>query len=852
MPAPALPRRPDWAIARPRLAERIPGHDIVLVSGTAGAGKTFAILDILESLGDTTAPVMLDLLDILDADAAWHRIVDRVAPCLEGAPDAADPRRYEIDGLAAAQPLDGRPLTVVVDSLESSVLDGLTTRLSALARQPWAARLVVGARGGLQFGRMAELSHDLLLLDQVELSLTPDETLALLRSEGLAAPQSLAERIVAAARGLPLGIRTVVLEMKRDPVRVASASDEELESLAFRDIRRYLGARLLEGASREQREMIERLRLVGTVPVPLAAALLGDQAPYVLSVLADRGVGQWRESADHLEFAFFGPLRGTIFAGALTDDERDAVHRTAATWFADDGDVARALDHATRTGDSGFVIDTVGRLGAFTVAGTSTDLEPFLSRLSSGELASQPLLALLLADAHLRRPDAVGAALSWYRIAAEGAERAEPSMPLVKAFALRTSGEHEEAAALLDEVIAHGSAESEPWFEDYHRFARIQRALSDTFAGTGDLGEGALAVALELPGTHSGHHELGEVRLAAIRAMRGELMAARHFLDSTPDHVLARLDAHRFHGMWLTLVRANALVEQGDPARAFELLVARQDDIAADETWPLFASTLGLAAGVEGRRAPETWGTLAAWWIEPRIDPSPMWKSSLLTTQALLSMARGREIAAHELLERARAFGAGPDHATSLARMLLLGRRAEDALTALAGVPRSAGPRAAARARLLRFAALRALDRSDEARDALEAAGTTMAREGLISPILALTARERGEALEAATGLDPRIGRELARAAETCPAFFDDSRALVTLTDSEWAVLTGLGSGATLKEISAERVVSINTVRTQARSLYRKLGAGNRDEALTAAAALGFGISADGSGRGRE
>lgn len=849
---PLLPRRPEWAVPRPRLGERVPGHDIVLVSGTAGAGKTFAILDVLEAVGDSSAPVMLDLLDILDAEAAWHRIVDRIAPMLVDAPHAADPRRYEIDGLAALEPRDGHRLTVVVDSLESSVLDGLTTRLSALARQHWAALLVVGARGGLQFGRMAALSHDLLVLDQSTLALTPEETLEMLAREGLDAPESLAIRIVEAARGLPLGVRTVVLEMKRDGARVAGATDEELESLAFRDIRRYLGARLLEGSSQVQREMIERLRLVGTVPMPLAGALLGDEAASVLGVLADRGVGQWEESGGHLRFVFFGPLRGTIFAGALTDAERDAVHRTAAAWYADDGDVARAIDHATRTGDAPFVIDIVGRLGAFTVAGTSTDLEPFLSRLSSGELAAQPLLALLLADAHLRRADAVGAALTWYRIAAEGAERAEPSMPLVKAFALRTSGHHDEASALLDEAIAHGSPDAEPWFDDYHRFARIQRALSDAFAGTGDLGESRLALALELPGTHSGHHELGEVRLAAIRAVRGELAAARSFLDSTPDHVLAQLDAHRFHGMWLSLVRANVLVEHGDPVQAFEVLVAREADIAADETWPLFATTLGLAAGVGGTRAPETWGTMAAWWIEPRVDPAPMWKSSLLTTQALLAMARGREVAAHELLARAAGFGAGPDHATALARLLLLGRRPEDALAALGSVQRSAGPRVGARARLLRFAALHALGRADEARDALEAAGTTMAREGLISPILALTTAERDAAAAAAAELDPRIGQELERAARTCPAFFDDSRALVTLTDSEWAVLTGLGSGATLKEISAERVVSINTVRTQARSLYRKLGAGNRDEALAAAAALGFGISADGSGRGRE
>jgi LuxR family transcriptional regulator, maltose regulon positive regulatory protein len=51
----------------------------------------------------------------------------------------------------------------------------------------------------------------------------------------------------------------------------------------------------------------------------------------------------------------------------------------------------------------------------------------------------------------------------------------------------------------------------------------------------------------------------------------------------------------------------------------------------------------------------------------------------------------------------------------------------------------------------------------------------------------------------------------------------------------ERKVLRGLAAGLSNAEIAAELVVSINTVRTQARSIYRKLGVKNRHEAVSAA-----------------
>jgi LuxR family maltose regulon positive regulatory protein len=60
------------------------------------------------------------------------------------------------------------------------------------------------------------------------------------------------------------------------------------------------------------------------------------------------------------------------------------------------------------------------------------------------------------------------------------------------------------------------------------------------------------------------------------------------------------------------------------------------------------------------------------------------------------------------------------------------------------------------------------------------------------------------------------------------------------LTPREQAVLEILADTGALDEIAERLFVSRNTVKTQLRSVYRKLDVSSRDAALTRAAALGL------------
>ena len=58
------------------------------------------------------------------------------------------------------------------------------------------------------------------------------------------------------------------------------------------------------------------------------------------------------------------------------------------------------------------------------------------------------------------------------------------------------------------------------------------------------------------------------------------------------------------------------------------------------------------------------------------------------------------------------------------------------------------------------------------------------------------------------------------------------------LSESELRVLSRLAEGQSLREVAKDLYLSLNTVKTHRRTIYRKLGANTREEALERAAEL--------------
>ena len=69
-------------------------------------------------------------------------------------------------------------------------------------------------------------------------------------------------------------------------------------------------------------------------------------------------------------------------------------------------------------------------------------------------------------------------------------------------------------------------------------------------------------------------------------------------------------------------------------------------------------------------------------------------------------------------------------------------------------------------------------------------------------------------------------------------AALSSSRLIEPLSPQELRVLRLLVAGRSNREIAVEQIVSINTIRTQVQSIYRKLGVNNRVEACEMARQL--------------
>lgn len=136
---------------------------------------------------------------------------------------------------------------------------------------------------------------------------------------------------------------------------------------------------------------------------------------------------------------------------------------------------------------------------------------------------------------------------------------------------------------------------------------------------------------------------------------------------------------------------------------------------------------------------------------------------------------------------------------------------------------------------MIEVSAAVALGRPDVAERSLRRAVSLAAMAGAVRPFLALTAQARewlgGTDLEA-------LVRELGVDVGSASRFFPEELRKVALTNRELAVLRELASGRRVGAIAERMFVSHNTLKSQIRSLYRKLGVHSRSGALEVAGRL--------------
>lgn len=795
-------------------------------------------------------------------------------PAVEGGDGPVD--RDFLDHLAAELGRRPEPVTLVLDDFHRIDDPELANGLEFLLRHAGdRLRLVISGRTdpALALHRW-RLNGELTEIRADELAFTAAEAAELLTAHGISVPADQAEELRVRTEGWPAGLRLAALALPGhpDPARFVDTFGGDDAGVAD-----YLSVEVLAGLPDRTRDVLRSGAIADRVSGDLVNALTGrTDGDRVLAELEhDTGfviaLGS-RPPAYRYHRMLADLLRAQ--QRLRPADELLDLHRRAANWAVARDLPARALRHALAAGESSRAVDVLVGHWAELVPYAPARPGPSAPAPPTPEaVRAEPELALAYAADALDRGDPTGAD-GYLRLAERheqqlgGARR--DRFTLIGA-ALRLAGA-QLAGPCADVLVAAtrlrtlasppGAGAGRPPVD------LSARAIARTAAGAAQLGAGDLVAAeTELTGALADAQRAGLARtalactgrLALVRAVRGALATAERdartvvgsALDADggapADHAhaylaLAIVAVHRDRptDAEANLVLAGNRIEQGPEPAVAALAGWVRAQLGRDRDDLAGAYPLLLAAHARLADQPRS-GRLAQWLLAAEAD--------LCTAHG--DLGRGRELLLAPWTRRPGRRKRSPWR--WLARTCTAGTRRPLART----LPDWAGPDGDAwllpvrlEAGLLDALAARAAGDHRRAARTLEEVLVLAEPDGFrrVFTRSVPSARDLLAAhLDSGTAYWPMVRELIAAGAEHTgpdPAPSTDRRdrggrlaAAVPglgepLTDRELTVLRYLQSILSNVEIASELSVSVNTVKTHVRNIYRKLDATRRREAV--------------------
>ena len=851
--------------------DRAVAKRVTVISAPPGSGKTSLLRAWAERAAGLRRVAFVSVeRDQQDAARFWGAVLDAVRR-----PDRSIGTEAEPAATAALDPdeLVDRTLSEVAEQIEPVVLiiddlhelraaDALMQLEHLLAALPSSSRVVLSSRRD-----PAIRLHRLRLADEVaeiragDLRFTEPETRELLATSGIGLSDAGALALHQRTEGWAAGLRLAVISLSGhpDPERfVAEFSGTD------RAIVEYLMAEMLEGQPSDVQRMLLRTSLVDRLNGELADLLAGrsgseqmlleleDANAFVMSLDAQRTWFRYHQLlADFLRLE----LRRTMA------DEVPDLHRRAARWFADNGDVVEAVRHTLAAGDW----PDAARLVAdhsfgWVLDGQAGTIDAVLQAFPEGASADHPDLALAHAANELNhgRLEEAVAQLTLAESHVQSAPSARRRRLTVAIASLRLalarrSGQFTEVTGqvnTLDASISNESSEAIAMGSELRAVALLNLGIVETWSRRFDdaerhLSEGAaLAQVIGRPYLEVAcrAHQIFPTTLVSLASARDRgrqavALAERYGLSDRP--ILSpALGAVAFWAIWMgdldegesALRRAWEVAEPRiDPAAAVllhmvtgQLHAARGQHQAALEAFAAGAQTQSLLTGVHAFATPVV-GWLAA--TQARLgmldearetltgcSAEPGRMGFIYNARAAICMAEGEPAAALEAVREV-----------------------------LANTPTAGPPFTLVEAHLRAGIAHLALDDRDAAAAAAEEALSAAEPDRLIFPFVLTEAAELLSALPRHKTAHGALLADIVDVLQGTSTPSTDREPLSQpdeLSPSELRVLRYLPTNMTRPEIARELYVSINTVNTHIRNIYAKLGARDRSSAVERAREL--------------
>lgn len=816
-----VPRVPEGMIARTPLADRIGRSPLTVIRAPGGSGKTVLMAQWADADARPGAWVTVEP-DIGDRAAFWRIVAAELELPLADTDRSTLVRAFR--GVT-------EPTMLVIDDAHELTDPETFEDLLRVLRASKNVRAIVGTRARTELEAPAQaLRLDISVIEPAELLLDSDDV-ALLAAGADGSRFGTVDDLRAASGGNPLLLRAIL----------AGSSGISPEAVV-RDHLRVLFAR--HGG--DFAGFASTTAVPDDFDVALAGQLCGGDVERIGGYLAQLeidGLVMRRESAKGSRFRYH-PLIREVLREQFRRTNPDAYQRASLLVSADAESRAlyvAALRHAVDAEDYVRASDIVLH-GGFTLirAGGAAAI---LQRVPVRYVARLPFIAVVLGLAanargeRLRALELLTLALAASR-AGRGRQRVAEriGLALIETVILRITGRAADSGtaarrllALLDDAAPVDLDEIANQVASY----RLQAALSLFRSGKASearvaaerVGISAAALATADP------EALGAASLIAIiEAARGEAAATA---------TVARIDGaalstellDAYVGSLAHLARGIIALERNDPAAA-----ASHAEFSRGrgnlEHGMMFTALRAMVALWHG--APDTGLQILNDREKadgPRARLSAEDRRLVAATRSLLHAALGQTGPAHTALRRLDR--SDPVGAVIHATLLLQEQDPDRAIERLSAPAGDAGPRLLAAIELLTASA--SLLRGDEALAVAALRRFVAIHEvhGVATPVLLVPAdhREALWAFAAGSGIDATVIDGLR--AIPSPLRLTGSR--VKLTPREEEILEQLRNTPSLADIAAALSVSANTVKTQVRTLYRKLGVINRDEALRAA-----------------
>ena len=840
---------------------------VTVISAPPGSGKT----SLLRAWSDRVSKVRRVAFvsvprDQQDAQQFWLAVLDAIRQT----DSVADSRRRAVtpdfDGevmvdtvvsdLAKAA---GGVVLAIDDLHELSSADALSQLEHLLSVLPDSAHVVLSSRRDPPI-RL----HQLRLADEVaelrasDLRFTPSEGRALLAASEITLSDSGAVALYERTEGWAAGLRLAVISLSGHP-----DPDRFVDEFSGTDraIGEYLMAEMLERQPIDVQSMLLRTSVADRLNGELADLLAGrpgceqillaleDANAFVVSLDAQRTWFRYHQLlADFLRLE----LRRTLA------EEVPDLHRKAAAWFADHGEVVEAVRHTLAAGDWPDAARLLAdHLFSLTLDGQEGSIAALLRSFPAGASAKYPELALAHAAIQLtegRLEDAsTQLALAESHVESASPDRrrrlAITNASLRLALARRSGqfAEVVEQVRLLDSSTADGSSDVIGMDMELRAVALMNLGIVETWSGQfadaeRHVSEGAtLAQAIGRPYIEVACRAYSafpstQVSLANARE-RGRhavSLAERYSLSDRP--VLApAFGALASIAVWM------GEFEEGERwlRRGWEVVQADIDPAVA----VLLHMVTGMVHAVRGEQQSALGALTAA-----------VQAQSLLTGVHILAPVIAEWLALLGMPDEARATldEFSTEHewmdAIDLARaaITLVEGNPAAALAVLGDVQRMMPPPgspayALVEAHLLAGLSNLALDDRNAAAAAVEAALAAAEPDRLIFPFAMFNTAELLNVLPHHQTAHNALLADVGDLLRGAPARRTERQHLpqrAELSPSELRVLRFLPTNLTRPEIARSLHVSVNTVNTHIRSIYSKLGASDRSSAVRQAREL--------------